>query len=55
MFDDDFFVGNPRNSVFYDMLKFATYACISALGIKNKNKKQRETMLWEAKLFFVID
>ena len=39
MFGDDFFVGNPKNSVFYDMLKFATYACISALGVKKQKQR----------------
>ena len=34
----DFFVGNPNNSLFYDMLKFATNACISAPGVNKKYK-----------------
>ena len=48
MFGDDF-VGKPKNSVYYDMLKFATYcAYISALGVK-KHQNKGETMPLEAK------
>ena len=41
MFDDDFLWETLKKNVFFDMLKFATHACISALGIKNKNKKTK--------------
>ena len=44
MFGDDFFVGNPKNSVFYDMLKFATYACNSALGVKKTKTKGKQAV-----------
>ena len=41
-----FFVGKPKNSVYYDMLKFATYcAYISALGVKNIKTKGKQC-LW---------
>jgi len=35
-------VGNPKNSVFYDMLKFVIYACISALGVKKQKTKEKQ-------------
>ena len=50
----DFFVGNPNNSLFYDMLKFATNACISAPGVK-KQQDKGETIPWEAKYCFGTD
>ena len=49
MFNDDFFVGNPKNRVFYDILKFATNACNSALGVK----KQRGNNALVGLIFFL--
>ena len=43
----DAFVGNPKNRVFYYILKFAANACITALGVKEQ-KTKGETMPWEA-------
>ena len=40
-----FFVGKHKNSVYYDMLKFATYcAYISALGVKNIKTKGKQCL-----------
>ena len=47
-------MGNPKISVFYDMLKFATNACMIALGEK-KQKNKRGPMPWEAKSIFGTD
>ena len=45
MFGDDF-VGKPKNSVYYNMLKFATYcAYISALGVKNIKTKGKQCLV----------
>ena len=44
MFGDDF-VGKPKNSVYYDMLKFARYcAYISALGVKSIKTKGKQCL-----------
>ena len=41
-----FFVGKPKNSVYYDMLKFATYcAYISALWVKNIKTKGKQCLV----------
>ena len=41
------FCGKPKNSVFYDMLKFATNcAYISALGVKGEKFTINEHKLW---------
>jgi len=54
MFGDDF-VGKPKNSVYYDMLKFARYcAYISALGVKNIKTKGKQC-LWRLNNFFGTD
>ena len=51
MFGDDF-VEKPKNSVYYDMLKFATYcAYISALVVKNI-KTEGKQCLWRLNNFF---
>ena len=54
MFSDDFLWENPKNSVFCDMLKFVTNACISDLGLKIQQNKG-ETMPWEANFFLRTD
>jgi len=44
MFGDDF-MGNPKNSGYYDMLKFAIYCpYISALGVKNNKTKGKQCL-----------
>jgi len=52
MFGDDF-MGNPKNSGYYDMLKFAIYCpYISALGVKN-NKTKGKQCLGRLNIFLV--